>query len=58
MMDGTMFIPVEAIESIDIQVKKGAVTIAGKPGSDLHPEIINSILKQAQIVIIPKKQNK
>jgi predicted RNA binding protein YcfA (HicA-like mRNA interferase family) len=39
-------------------VKKGAVTIAGKPGSDLHPEIINSILKQAQIVITKNNQNK
>jgi predicted RNA binding protein YcfA (HicA-like mRNA interferase family) len=40
------------------QVKKGAVTIAGKPGSDLHPEILNSILKQAQIVIPKNNQNK
>ncbi len=40
------------------QEKKGAVTIAGKPGSDLHPEILNSILKQAQIVIPKNNQNK
>lgn len=30
-------------------IKKGAVTVAGKPSSDVHPEILNSILKQAQI---------
>jgi len=31
------------------QTKKGSVTVAGKPNSDIHPEILNSILKQAQI---------
>lgn len=35
-------------------IKKGAVTVAGKPSSDIHPEIINSILKQAQIPKIIK----
>lgn len=30
-------------------IKKGSVTVAGKPNSDIHPEILNSIIKQAQI---------
>ncbi len=29
--------------------KKGRVTIAGKPGDDLHPKTLISIFKQAQI---------
>ena len=29
--------------------KKGAVTVAGKASSDVHPEMLNSIFKQAQI---------
>jgi predicted RNA binding protein YcfA (HicA-like mRNA interferase family) len=28
-------------------VKKGTVTVAGKPGDDLHPKTAASILKQA-----------
>jgi predicted RNA binding protein YcfA (HicA-like mRNA interferase family) len=28
-------------------IKKGRVTIAGKPSEDLHPKTLNSILKQA-----------
>jgi len=30
-------------------IKSGRVTIAGKPGDDIHPKTLNSILKQAQI---------
>jgi len=30
-------------------LKRGSVTVAGKPSMDLHPEILNSILKQAQL---------
>lgn len=30
-------------------VKKGRVTIAGKPNDDLHPKTLKSIFKQAQI---------
>lgn len=30
--------------------KKGAVTVAGKPSSDIHPEILKSIYKQAQLL--------
>jgi predicted RNA binding protein YcfA (HicA-like mRNA interferase family) len=30
-------------------VKRGAVTIAGKPSMDLHPKIVKSILQQAQL---------
>lgn len=29
--------------------KKGRVTIAGKPSKDLPPNIVQSILKQAQV---------
>jgi predicted RNA binding protein YcfA (HicA-like mRNA interferase family) len=29
--------------------KPGTVTVAGKPGDDLHPKTAASILKQAQI---------
>lgn len=29
--------------------KKGTVTIAGKPGDDIHPKTLRSILIQAQI---------
>ena len=29
------------------QVKSGLVTVAGKPGDDLAPRTLNSILKQA-----------
>lgn len=29
--------------------KKGLVTIAGKPGADLAPGTLNSILKQAEL---------
>ncbi len=29
--------------------KKGRVTVAGKPGDDLHPKTLKSIFKQAQI---------
>ncbi len=29
--------------------KKGRVTISGKPGDDLAPGTLNSILKQAQL---------
>ncbi len=28
-------------------VKKGRVTIAGKPKQDVHPKTLNSVLKQA-----------
>ncbi len=28
-------------------VKKGRVTIAGKPNQDVHPKTLNSVLKQA-----------
>ncbi|MEK6244089.1 MAG: type II toxin-antitoxin system HicA family toxin [Pseudomonadota bacterium] len=28
-------------------VKSGRVTVPGKPGKDLHPATLNSILKQA-----------
>lgn len=31
------------------QVKPGRVTIPGKPGDDLAPGTLNSILKQAQL---------
>ena len=27
--------------------KRGTVTVAGKPGKDLHPKTLNSILRQA-----------
>lgn len=27
--------------------KKGKVTVAGKPGADLHPDTVKSILSQA-----------
>ncbi|MBL66880.1 MAG: hypothetical protein CMO74_00285 [Verrucomicrobiales bacterium] len=27
--------------------KKGTVTVAGRPGKDLHPKTLNSILRQA-----------
>ncbi|MCA9870025.1 MAG: type II toxin-antitoxin system HicA family toxin [Anaerolineae bacterium] len=30
-------------------VKKGTVTIAGKPGDTVHPKTLASILKQAQL---------
>jgi predicted RNA binding protein YcfA (HicA-like mRNA interferase family) len=30
-------------------VKKGVVTIAGKPNDTLHPKTLKSILRQAQI---------
>jgi predicted RNA binding protein YcfA (HicA-like mRNA interferase family) len=30
-------------------VKRGTVTIAGKPSLDLHPKIVKSILQQAQL---------
>ncbi|MBI4667510.1 MAG: type II toxin-antitoxin system HicA family toxin [Nitrospinae bacterium] len=29
--------------------KKGTVTIAGKPSADVHPFVVNSVLKQADI---------
>ncbi len=29
--------------------KKGRVTVAGKPGLDLHPKTLKSILKQADL---------
>jgi len=29
--------------------KSGTVTVAGKPGDDLHPKAAASILKQAQL---------
>lgn len=29
------------------ETKPGTVTVAGKPGDDLHPKTANSILKQA-----------
>lgn len=31
--------------------KKGTVTIAGKPSADVHPFIVNSVLKQADIKV-------
>lgn len=31
------------------KIKKGRVTIAGKPSDDLHPKTLKSIFKQAQI---------
>ena len=27
--------------------KRGTITVAGKPGKDLHPKTLNSILRQA-----------
>ncbi|NUQ36902.1 MAG: type II toxin-antitoxin system HicA family toxin [Caldilineales bacterium] len=30
-------------------VKKGTVTIAGKPGDTLHPKTLKSVLQQAQL---------
>ena len=27
--------------------KRGTVTVAGRPGKDLHPKTLNSILRQA-----------
>jgi len=29
--------------------KPGTVTVAGKPGEDLHPKTLGSILRQAQL---------
>jgi predicted RNA binding protein YcfA (HicA-like mRNA interferase family) len=29
--------------------KRGTVTVAGKPSKTLHPKIVTSIMKQAQI---------
>jgi predicted RNA binding protein YcfA (HicA-like mRNA interferase family) len=29
--------------------KRGTVTVAGKPSQDLHPDIVKSILRQAQL---------
>jgi predicted RNA binding protein YcfA (HicA-like mRNA interferase family) len=30
-------------------IKRGTVTVAGKPGDELHPKTASSILKQANI---------
>jgi len=32
-------------------IKKGRVTIAGKPSDELHPKTLKSIFKQSQIEI-------
>jgi predicted RNA binding protein YcfA (HicA-like mRNA interferase family) len=31
-------------------IKLGTVTVAGKPGDELHPKTLASILKQAELI--------
>jgi hypothetical protein len=46
-MAGMWFAKLEVIGNTSIQTKRGKVTVAGHPSTDLPPKTLKSILRQA-----------